>query len=670
MKLRRARVTHYKSIDDSGWVDLDLITCMLGKNESGKTAFLSALRRLSPVMGDTTVFELTDYPRKDFVQYRRIHEEDPATAVTAEFELSREEIQEIENEFGQRALRSDVLTASKNYKNQLFWAFEFDEKESLNTLISQSADLPKEVRELAEGVQSVAELRELLKVRASNSSEIGEFLVNLPKVFETTIKEYVVEKFLNRFIPRFVYFDDYSSMRGRVSIQDMMERIESGDELDDADRSFMSLLTVAGIELVDLSDQTSFEFVTAQLEAAAINISSEVFRFWNQSDQLRVQFSLGAANPNDPAPLNRGSILHFRIWNDRHQVSVGFDQRSKGFVWFFSFISYFAHLRMEEEANLILLLDEPGLNLHAMAQADFLKFIEERLATKSQVIYTTHSPFMIDSNNLQRVRMVQDLVDRGTIITRDTVSNDPDTVYPLLVRLSYETAQTLFLAPHCLMVNSSADLVYIQVLGELAAAQGKTRLDPRWVVIPVGGANNLPTFVSSLGERYMSVAVLMDVSPGHRKLLDGVNSNEHVRRDSPIKWVQVTRTRDADVEDLFDPQFYLKLVNAAYSRELDEPLTMKSISESNPKILQRIETFFRKSNIAGGTFEPHRPAEYLLNNYHTLQFEIDESTVDKAVQLFDRVNGLMGDPDYQNNSPSLDSVDSARPSGFLESLGN
>ena len=278
-----------------------------------------------------------------------------------------------------------------------------------------------------------------------------------------------------------------------------MERIESGDELDDADRSFMSLLTVAGIELVDLADQTSFEFVTAQLEAAAINISSEVFRFWNQSDQLRVQFSLGAANPNDPAPLNRGSILHFRIWNDRHQVSVGFDQRSKGFVWFFSFISYFAHLRMEEEANLILLLDEPGLNLHAMAQADFLKFIEERLATKSQVIYTTHSPFMIDSNNLQRVRMVQDLIDRGTIITRDTVSNDPDTVYPLLVRLSYETAQTLFLAPHCLMVNSSADLVYIQVLGELAAAQGKTRLDPRWVVIPVGGENNLPTFVSSLG---------------------------------------------------------------------------------------------------------------------------------------------------------------------------
>ena len=112
------------------------------------------------------------------------------------------------------------------------------------------------------------------------------------------------------------------------------------------------------------------------------------------------------------------------------------------------------------------------------------------------------------------------------------------------------------------------------------------------------------------------------------------------------------------------------MVNAAYSRELDEPLTMKSISESNPRILQRIENFFKKSDIAGGKFEPHRPAEYLLNNYHTLQFEIDETTVDRAVQLFDRVNGLMGDPDYQNTIPGSDPIDSNRPSGFLESLGN
>ena len=49
MKLTRARITNYKSIDDSGWVDIQNVTCFVGKNESGKTAFLQALKKLNPV---------------------------------------------------------------------------------------------------------------------------------------------------------------------------------------------------------------------------------------------------------------------------------------------------------------------------------------------------------------------------------------------------------------------------------------------------------------------------------------------------------------------------------------------------------------------------------------------------------------------------------------------
>ena len=64
MQLVRARVTNYKSIDDSGWVSMDGVTCLVGKNESGKTAFLQALRRLNPVPGANGDFDLKDYPRK------------------------------------------------------------------------------------------------------------------------------------------------------------------------------------------------------------------------------------------------------------------------------------------------------------------------------------------------------------------------------------------------------------------------------------------------------------------------------------------------------------------------------------------------------------------------------------------------------------------------------
>ena len=84
MKLVRARVTDFKSIDDSGWVDIDDVTSMVGKNESGKTAFLGALKRLNPVDG-IDKFDLKDYPRKGYVRYKRTHKDNPAVAITAVF---------------------------------------------------------------------------------------------------------------------------------------------------------------------------------------------------------------------------------------------------------------------------------------------------------------------------------------------------------------------------------------------------------------------------------------------------------------------------------------------------------------------------------------------------------------------------------------------------------
>ena len=73
-----------------------------------------------------------------------------------------------------------------------------------------------------------------------------------------------------------------------------------------------------------------YEHLKAELESASISISDDVFEYWHQNQQLRVEFDLSNANPNDPPPLERGTILHIRIWNNRHRVSVPFDERSKG----------------------------------------------------------------------------------------------------------------------------------------------------------------------------------------------------------------------------------------------------------------------------------------------------------------------------------------------------
>ncbi len=652
MKLTRARVTNYKSIDDTGWVAVDNVTSMVGKNESGKTAFLGALKKLNPVAGVDSDFDLKDYPRKGYVRYKRRHKDDPAVVVRAEFELSGSEVGEIESAFGPGVLKSPHVVVSKDYANGRCWEVDVDE-EAVVRHLSGRAGLSPEIDERVQPVTTVAEMVSVLEGLEIKPSAVGDMLIDLTERFSVGIEEQITNAYLEPWLPKFVYFDDYSAMRGRISIEDIRRRSEGDGRLDDADRTFLSLISLVGADLDDLESEVNYEHLKAELESASISITDDVFEYWHQNRQLRVQFDLSNANPADPPPLNEGTILHVRIWNDRHRVSVPFDDRSKGFVWFFSFLAYFSGLELEDEdANMVLLFDEPGLNLHAMAQRDFLRFIDERLAPKHQVIYTTHSPFMIDLAHLGSVRTVQDIDDRGTVITDDVVAHDVETVFPIQVALGYRLAHSLFKAPHCLLVNSPSDQIYLQVLGDALAAKGRTRLDPRWVVIPVGGADNLPTYLSLLGDNYVNVAIMMDVTPKSKRHIDLSNQNGDAR-NSPIKLVEVTKIRDADMEDLFEPQFYLRLVNESYAAELPQDLTMKAISEADPRIAQRVRTYFEREGIADGQFDPYRPAAYLLQRHLQLRDQMDDGTIERAASLLDRINTLLPS---NGHGPSLETV--------------
>src|SRR4051812_13160155 len=115
MRLLRARVTNYKSIDDSSWVVIDDITCLVGKNESGKTAFLQALAKLNPVPGQAGTFDVTlEYPRKRLNRYKREHDDNPATVVEAVYRLDDAAVGWIERDFGKGCLAAtDDLQAGE-----------------------------------------------------------------------------------------------------------------------------------------------------------------------------------------------------------------------------------------------------------------------------------------------------------------------------------------------------------------------------------------------------------------------------------------------------------------------------------------------------------------------------------------------------------------------------
>lgn len=632
MKLCRARVQNFKSIDDSGWVDIDQVTCLVGKNESGKTAWVQAVCKLSPVAGQASDFDYElEYPRKHLQRYKRTHENESAVAVEAQFELDDDELAEVEAEFGAGALRSRTVTLAKRYDNQTAWTIPYQEDAIVKHLVAE-AGLPAATAAQLDGLVEVAALRERLEAMGDEPPQAAELLALIDSWRGGRVGNAVVDVIAGG-LPRFFYFDDYSTMEGRIAIGALKARRDSG-QLTDADRTFLALLDLVGEDLEEFETLANQERLIASLEAAGNTISDEMFEFWSQNKNLKVEFRLNGPDPEAADPeLQQSNNLMVRIHNDRHRVSVIFDERSRGFVWFFSFLAYFSELEQAEDQNLVLMLDEPGLNLHATAQGDFLRFIEERLAPRHQVIYTTHSPFMVEPARLDRVRTVEDTDEHGTRVSKDVLTTTKDTVFPLQAALGYQLAQTLFVGSDNLLVEGPADYLYLQLISQHLASLGRAGLDPRWVIVPVGGLQNVPTFIALLHGQ-LNVAVMVDGSQTGLQRIQHMVQRGLLSQDKLLALTDITKTKSADIEDLFEESFYLRLL-----KESGTANVAKSKLGKGERIVKRVE------GVLGHSYDHHRPARHLLEHPELLA-DLDEATLQRFERLIREINARLDGAAY------------------------
>ncbi|WP_436763147.1 ATP-dependent nuclease [Streptosporangium sp. V21-05] len=643
MQLIRAHITHYRSIEDSGQFDVEkAVTCLVGKNESGKTTGLQALYRLNPVESSAKFDEVIDFParltrkRKEFRPKQRI------PVIVATFRYSDDEVAEIEEDLGPGALLSPEFTATKGYRNDnVTITHSYDEEAIVKHLIS-GLDLPKVAAEEVNATSTIAELLETLDNLEELPAAAREVASRIREWRNQGVSYHLIDEYAWPRMPKFVYFDDYDTMPGKVSIPDLMRRRDEG-QVTRGEQALLSLLTIADVELEDFHRTDQHERLIRELENSGNVISDEVFEYWSQNDELEVQLEVLPVEDGAPPPFNEGPILQIRVFNRRHRASVPFDERSRGFVWFFSFLAYFTDLERESNRDLILLLDEPGLSLHGRAQQDLLRLIDERLAPRHQVLYTTHSPFMVSSDQLHRVRTVIDRDKVGTKVSSEIFEADTDTVFPLLTAMGIEMSQTLFVGEHTLLLEGPSDLIYLDVLSDLVQGQGQNGLDPRWVKTPIGGSGKLSTFATLLGANKLHVAVLVDSSTKDVGAVQRLRANGQLATNGLIEISEFTGTADADIEDLFNPDFYLALVNRAYNQQLASPITIADLNPHDPRIVRQVEAYFRQHNIAGGKLDHFKPAAVLLRQQQDIltQHPIDQATFNRATQLFTRLNSLL-----------------------------
>ena len=653
MKLLTVHVTNFRSAEDSEEFEVGPVTCLVGKNESGKSAILLALAALNPHEATPAIFDKErDYPRRSLTQYDQKHKDGEAVAITTTWRLEQTEIEAVAAAVGDGAMTSDIVTVSRRYGHKAEVNASLDFEPALERLYSKFAlDAPE--RSVLKSVRTTSELIKALPKLPSPTAKHQELQDYVAAKGTVTAQ---VSSLVMKMLPTFMYFSSYDRMDGAIQLEQTNALIASGEIAQDEYRGarlFGEFLDYAGVSIHEIATVTTYETFNAKLQAASNNITDQILEYWTQNSDLNVVVRVEQARPNDPAPLNDGTIARARIHNLLHRVDTPFSERSAGFVWFFSFLVKFAQVK-DEESPVVLLLDEPGLTLHGKAQADLLRFFKEKLAPHHQIVYSTHSPFMVPADDLASVRIVQDQVEikgtrrlpLGTKVRDDVLTRDPDTLFPLQGALGYEISQSLFVGKNTLLVEGPSDILYIQALSEALHSQRRTELDPRWTLCPAGGIDKIQPFLALFSGNDLHVAVLSDQATGDKRKVENMKRSEVLRAGHFHTVADFLGRQEADIEDIFYPDVFLAILNGCYELKDANKLTvekLKAAHTSTDRLVKQAEAAFRTMPERIPVFDHFSPAAWLIRNPKLLEKNSVSiaRTLDQAEKIFEVYNDLL-----------------------------
>jgi len=199
---------------------------------------------------------------------------------------------------------------------------------------------------------------------------------------------------------------------------------------------------------------------------------------------------------------------------------------------------------------------------------DLLNTIEKKLAKGRQVIYSTHSPFLIRTNRLNHVRIVEENgPKKGSRVIADAgIVSDPDTLFPLQAALGYDIVQSLFIGNRNILVEGISDFIYLTAISDYLESQGRSHLDADARLLPAGGATNIPTFIALLGGQ-LEIVVLIDGSTSPQKIEDTIK-NGRLDAARVISLSHFATAPNPDIEDLFSPDEYVAIYNDAFKSSL------------------------------------------------------------------------------------------------------
>ncbi|MEV8335489.1 hypothetical protein OG275_37975 [Streptomyces niveus] len=362
MHLTWVRSRLFRNIVDSGDVAISPdVTALVGKNESGKTALLSAIYRFHPVYSKDSFDLGQEYPRWRRVPDTRSGEITEAKPITCTFELGDDDLRAVAGALGPGVVSGRSYSRSISYEGKRTVTLHVDEEAALENVYTDE-EIPPALRSVL-GTRSIAGALE--KADGLEAAEDSGYTAADIDLFVRAARERLGENktawhravaILREREPKFFYFSDYQNLPGRIDLTDLagQEEEPGASEIQTA----RALLELVGTTAGALSAE-DFEERKAELEAVSNDLTQQVFEYWKQNPDLSVEIDLDKRTVHHPNGQTAvASHLDIRVKDRRHGFTNNFSARSTGFQWFFSFLAAFTAFENYPH-GVVVLLDEP-----------------------------------------------------------------------------------------------------------------------------------------------------------------------------------------------------------------------------------------------------------------------------------------------------------------------
>ncbi|KPL17232.1 MAG: hypothetical protein AMS26_01720 [Bacteroides sp. SM23_62] len=350
-------------------------------------------------------------------------------------------------------------------------------------------------------------------------------------------------------IPVFELFEDFSSLLpNRIDLEDVFS-LNASVEGYKAARNF---LVVSGLKATFFEERNS-RILKHKIEKLNNEITLNFQDYWRQSlgktNKIKIHFELEHYDDSHPDKMGK-PYLEFWIKDDQERLYP--KQRSRGVRWFLSFyLELKANAIENKERSRIFLIDEPGLSLHARAQEDVLKVFED-IKEDIQIIYSTHSPHLINLNKLYRLlavqRAIEDDMRSETVIFSPKSLNDAstDTLSPIYTLMGTKMSDHQFVKKkNNIIVEDTPTYYFLSTIFDLAGYPKELYFLPSTDVI------NVPMLVNLLMGWRLDFIVLLDDDPEGNRVYQELRSNIYLNNDAIASKKLLRLDNLGSVEDLF-----------------------------------------------------------------------------------------------------------------------